>query len=249
MLLILETTTGKLVPSGEAIPLPRGGLHTVLVQFVTNSVAALLDGGAPVAVKLYSPADLVTPIATLDTFTAVPADLNYTGQFDTLSGGLAALERGTLLARISYGTPNVDSGLFHVNYGTGAAGGAAAPQIVITQPAGPVDYVQALGTFGGKLILDQVEGFYRVKAAGDMLGFQLAAQDAPTGADAVVEAIVNGVATGKTCKLTAGAKNEETVFGAALPLIVGDILRYKPTQIGSVKPGTNLSVGAILRLT
>lgn len=249
MLLILETTTGKLVPSGEAIPLPRGGLHTVLVQFVTNSVAALLAGGAPVALKLYSPADLVTPIATLAAFTAVPADLNYTGQFDTLSGGLAALERGTLLARISYGTPNVDSGLFHVNYGTGSAGGAAAPQIVISQPTGPVNYVQALGQFGGKAILNQVEGFHRVKSVGNMLGLQVNAQDAPTGADLIVEIVKGGVGTGKFATLAAASKSQETIFGAPLALAIGDIIQFRPTQIGSVKPGTNIGVGAIIQLS
>ena len=249
MLLILETTTGKLVPAGEPIPLPRGGLHTVLVQLTANGVAALLPGGAPVALKLYSPADLVTPIATLAAFTAVPGDLNYTGQLDTLSGGLVNLERGTLLARISYGTPNVDSGLFHVHYGTGAADGAPAPQIVITQPTGPVNYVQALGQFGGKAILNQVEGFWRVKAPGNLLGLQLNCQDAPTGADLIVEIVKGGIGTGKFATLVDGQKSQETVFGAPLALAIGDIVQFKPTQIGSVKPGTNLNVGGIVQLS
>ena len=249
MLLILETTTGKLVPAGEPISLPRGGLNKVLVQFVTNGAAALLPDGAPIAVKLFSPADLVTPLTTLAAFTAVPGDLNYTGNLDTLGGGLVNLERGTLLALISYGTPNVDSGLFQVNYGRGAGGGAAAPQIVITQPAGPVNYVQALGQFGGKAILNQVEGFCRVKSVGSLLGLQLNCQDAPTGADLIVEIVKGGVGTGKFATLAAGSKYQETAFGAALPLAIGDIIQFRPTQIGSVKPGTNLNVGGIVQLS
>lgn len=250
MLLILETTTGQLVPAGVAPQLPRGGLDTVLVQFVTNGVAALLPGGAPVALKLYSPADLVNPLTTLAAFTAVPGDLNYAGQLDSLGGGLATLQQGTLLAKLSYANPNVDSAWFQVRYGLcGSGGGEPAPQIVITQPTGPVNYVQAIGQFGGKAILNQVEGFFRVKSPGNLLGLQLNCQDAPTGANLIVEVVKGGIATGKTAALTAGNKTEETIFGAPLALAIGDIVQFKPTQIGSVKPGTNLNVGGIVQLS
>lgn len=250
MNLILETTTGLLVPAGVAPALPRGGSETVLVQFVTNGVAALLPGGSPVALKLYALGDLVNPLATLAAFTAVPGDLNYTGQLDTLGGGLANLPRGTLMARISYANPNVDSGWFQIKYGdTGSAAGAPAPQIVITQPTGPVNYVQALGQFGGKAILNQVEGFWRVKAPGNLLGLQLNCQDAPTGADLIVEIVKGGVGTGKFATLVAGQKSQETVFGAPLALAIGDIVQFRPTQIGSNKPGTNLNVGGIVQLS
>lgn len=249
MLLILETTTGQLVPAGVAPQLPRGGLDNVLVQFLTNGVAALLPGGAPIAVKLFSPADLVNPLTTLAAFTAVPADLLYTGQLDSLGGGLASLQQGTLLAKISYANPNVDSGWFQVRYGAaGTGGGAPAPQVVISQPTGPTNYVQALGQFGGKAILNQVEGFHRVKSVGNLLGLQLNCQDAPTGADLIVEVVKGGVGTGKFATLTAASKSQETIFGAPLALAIGDIIQFRPTQIGSVKPGTNLNVGGIVQL-
>jgi hypothetical protein len=137
MNLILETTTGQLVPSGVAPRLPRGGVETVLVQFVTNGVAALLPAGAPIALKLYAPSDLANPVATLSVFAAVAADLLYSGQLDTLAGGLAYLERGTLHARVSYGTPNVDSAWFQLLYGSSqSASGSKPVSLVIPQPVG-----------------------------------------------------------------------------------------------------------------
>ena len=157
MKLILETTTGALVPGGVSPPLPRGGLDTVFLQFVTNNVAGLLAGGAPIALKLYSPADLETPLVTLAAWSTLAGDLGYSGSLDTLSGGLAYLQRGTLFGRISYGTPNVDSGWFLVNYGVGASGAAPVTPIVISQPTGPVNYVQDIGTFGdGDVVIVQV---------------------------------------------------------------------------------------------
>ncbi|MBI5768763.1 MAG: hypothetical protein HZA93_13275 [Verrucomicrobia bacterium] len=249
MKLILETTTGQLVPAGVAPNLPRGGLEPTFLQFVTNSVAGLLVGGAPIALKLYSPADLVNPIATFNVWTASPADVGYTAQLDTLAESLAYLQRGTLVAKISYANPNVDSQNFLVNYGTGASGGGApVTPIVITQPTGPVNYVQPIGQFGGRLAVNQVEGFWRVKAPCNLLGLQLNAQDAPTGANLLVDVVKGGVAQNKIAQLTAAQKNEETIFGAPLALAIGDIVQFKPTQVGSGKAGTNLDVKGIVQL-
>jgi hypothetical protein len=250
MILIVETTTGRLKPDGVAPQLPRGGLDTVIVQFVTNGVAALLPEGAPIALKLYSPSDLNNPLVQLGAFAALPADLAYKGSLNTVSGGLAYLERATLIAKISYGNPNVDTANFHVVYGAAGSGTGAPPvQLVITQPSGPVNYVQAIGSITGKATLNQVDGFWRVKSPGNLLGLQLAAQDAPTGADLIVEVIKNGLATGKTGKLTAAAKNEESIFaGGPVALAIGDIVQFKPTQIGSGKPGSYLAVAGVVQL-
>ncbi len=64
-----------------------------------------------------------------------------------------------------------------------------------------------------------------------------------------MEVIVAGAGTGKTATLTAGQKSQETIFVAPLALAVGDIVQFRPTQVGSDKAGTNLSVGAIVQLT
>ena len=137
MILIVETTTGFLVPAGVAPRLPRGGVDTVSVQFVTNGIAALLPAGAPISLRLYAPGNLNDPIATLSVFTTSAADLLYLGQLDTLAGGLAYLERGTLHGRISYGNPNVDTFWFQVLYGSSQSATGTRPiNLVIPQPVG-----------------------------------------------------------------------------------------------------------------
>lgn len=246
----LETTTGLLKPGGVALPIARGPQEATL-QFLTNSVAALLADGAPIALKLYALGDTVTPLATFNAWTAVPAWLCYKATLNPLAvAALGYLPACTLLGRISYGAVNVDTPFFHVLWGgSGEVTGAPVTPIVVTQPTGPTNYAQNLGTFGGKVAVNQVEGFYRVKAPGSLLGLQLNCQDAPTGADLIVEVIKGGVATGKTAKITAGAKYEETIFGAPLALAVGDVIQFKPTQVGSGKPGTNLTVSGVVQLS
>lgn len=244
--LILETTTGRLIPAGTAPQIPRGP-EPVTLQLVTNGNAALLPDGQPLALKLYDPADQVTPVYTLNAWATNASFLLYQATLDVRAAlGYSPLQ--VLLGRISYGEPNVDSPFFHALLGGIGAGAGAVPQIVITQPTGPTNYVQALGQFGGKAILNQVEGFHRVKSVGSLLGLQLNCQDAPTGADLLVEVIKNTVATGKVATLAAAAKFQETIFGAPLALAIGDVIQFKPTQIGSIKPGTNLSVGGIVTL-
>lgn len=249
MKLYLETTTGQLVPAGVAPNLPRGGLDAVFIQFLTVGVAALLPGGAPIALRIYSPADLVTPLVTLSAFTASAGDVGYFGSLDTVSGGLASLERGTLFAKISYGTPNVDAQAFLLNYGAGGSGaGAPLTQLVISSPTGPVNYVQDIGDFGGRVATGQTEGFWRVKAPCNLLGLQLNCQDAPTGAALLVEIYKGGAAQGKIGQLTAATKAEETIFGSPLALAIGDIVQFRCTQVGSTKAGSNLTVKGIVQL-
>jgi hypothetical protein len=111
-----------------------------------------------------------------------------------------------------------------------------------------VNYTESLGLFAGKIAVGQAEGFWRAKAACQILGLQLNAQDAPTGASVEVDLTKNGVDQGKIAVLVAGAKAQETIFAAPLAVAVGDLIRFKPTQVGSTKPGTNLAVKAIVQL-
>jgi hypothetical protein len=243
----LETTTGILSPGGVAPEIPRGPFDATL-QFLTNNVAALLPNGHPIALKLYSLTDTVIPLATFNVWTAVPGFLSYTATINPSATDLGYMPAGTLYGRLSYGTPNVNTPLFHVVFGgSGEVVGAPIVPIIITQPSGPVDTVQDIGTFGGRVVVDQVEGFWRVKAPCQLLGLQLNAQDAPVGADLLVDVVKGGVAQTKIATLTAGAKTQETIFGAPLVLATGDSIQFKPTQVGSTKAGTNLTVKAVLK--
>lgn len=248
MNLILETTTGLLVPAGVAPRLPRAPVAATL-QLVTNGVAALMADGEPLALKIHAPGDLVTPLATFSVWTRNTAFALYQAQLNALlSAGLGWLPSATLVARISRATVNVDSAWFQLQFGDGAASGQpATPQVVINNYAGGVTTaVQPLGLFAGKVVVAQTEGYHKAKAAGSVTGLQLAAQVAPTGADLVVELYKNGAATGKTATLTATAKVQETIFGAALALAIGDILQFRATQVGSGQAGSNLNVNAII---
>lgn len=247
--LILETTTGRFVPSGVAPQIPRGAT-AVTLQLVTNGVATLLPDGQPVSLAIYAPGNTEDALAVFAAWTRNTAFNLYAAQIDPLTTGLAWTQLTTLLAQISYGDPTVDSQFNHVILGgAGSGSGGAVPQIVISQPAGPVNYTETIGTFAGKAVVAQDEGYLRVKAAGSILGLQLNAQDAPTGASLLVDVVKNGVPQNKIATLAAAAKAQETIFGAPLAIAIGDIIKFRPTQVGSGKPGTNLSVKAIVQLT
>lgn len=248
MFLTLETTTGLLVPDGEAPRLPRGGVEQILVRFVTNGVAALLANGAPIALNIYRASDLETPIATVDEFTTLASDLAYQGSLDTLAAGLAGIERGTFRGRISYKTINVDSEWFQLVFGDRAAASGTPIQEIIVREGSAAKLVEVIGQFAGLVVVNQVEGFLKVQEDCSLVGLQLTAQVAPTGADLVVDVVKNNAAQNKTAKITAAAKGEETLFGSALALVAGDVLKFKPTQVGSGTPGSYLTVKAIINL-
>jgi hypothetical protein len=248
MKLTLETTTGLLSPAGEAPSLGRG-VETIDLRFLTAGVAGLIAG--PIALKVSQPSDptFVAPIATVNVWATLAGDVMYRATLDTLGvAALAWLQQGVLIGRVEYNNPTVNSAAFQINYGGGAGLPGTTTQIVITQPTGPVNYVQDIGTFGGQVALAQTEGFWRVKAAGSLLGLQLAVQVAPTGADLIVEIYKGGLATGKTAKITAGQKTEETIFPAALALQIGDNIAFRVTQLGSATKGANLNVKGIVQL-
>lgn len=245
MKLTLETTTGLLVPGGVAPPLSRGS-EKILLRFVTNGVAALLPDDTPIALKLWLASVADDPIATLAAWTTLTADVAYRATVDARTiAELAWLQSGVLIGRVDYGDPVVQSAAFQINYGAGtAAGGSGAPQIVITQPAGPVKITPHIGYFQGKLVADQVEGRWVANAACQLTGFDLHAQVSPDGADVIVEAVLNGVPTGKVSTLPDGSKGGYSAFAAPLAVAIGDVVQFKPTQVGTNRPGTYLSVGA-----
>ena len=249
LLLTLEKTTGRLLPAGVAPLLPRGGAQPIALRFLQNGVAALFGDGTPIALKLYALGDQGAPIAVLTGWTAVAADLFYAGSLDTLAGALAGIQSATLYARISYGDPNVDGQFFLLRFGgAGAAAADAAAHAVVSKPAGPTKYAQPLGIFSDELLLNQVEGYFKAQAAAKLNGLQLHAQTAPTDADVHADVVINGVAQGKIAILAAGSKSQETIFDAPIVIAAGDVVQFKPTQIGSATPGEDLSVAGILEL-
>ncbi|WP_221029899.1 hypothetical protein [Actomonas aquatica] len=246
MNLILETTTGRPTPAGTVPQLPRASTDATL-QLVTNGVAALLPEGQPVALKIYTPDDLVTPVATFSVWARNATYQLYTATLAPLTTGLAWLREKTLRARVSYGTPNVDSELFHLMLG--GSGGAAPdlPQIVITQPAGPVKQTVSLGAKTGNLKLEAY-GNHVVQADAKVNGMQLYANTAPVGADVLVELRKGGVGTGAVATLSAGSKAERTPFDPVVNVEAGDVLDFEVIQIGSTKPGGYLSTEMELEL-
>lgn len=245
----LDKPSGLFTPAGIAPPIGRGP-QDVTLQFLTNNVAEMLPGGADaIALKLYALTDTATPLATFNVWTAVPAFGCYKATLNPLATGLGYVPAGTLYGRLSYGAPNVDTPLFHVLWGAaGEQVGAPITPILVTQPTGPVNYVQDIGDFGGRVATGQTEGFWRVKAPCNLLGLQLNCQDAPTGAALLVEIYKGGAAQGKIGQLTAATKAEETIFGSPLALAIGDIVQFRCTQVGSTKAGTNLAVKGIVQL-
>jgi len=249
LVLKIETTTGLLVPGGVAPPIARGPQVTTL-QFLTNSNAALLTEGHPVALKLYALDDTVTPIATFNSWERVAAFATYRGTLNPLNvAALGYLPAGTLYGRISYGTPNVDSALFHVRWGgSGEVTGAPITPIVITQPSGPTKQLISLATKTGNVKVENY-GNRVVRAAGNVVGLQVYANTAPEGADMLIELRKNGVGTGAVATLSADAKSERTAFAPVIAVAVDDVLDISVTQIGSSKAGGYLNVEAELELT
>lgn len=247
LILKFETTTGRLVPGGIAPPIARAP-QEVTLQFLTNSVAQLLPNGAPLALKLYAPDDLVHPLATFSQWT-VNADFQlYTATINPLATELGWRQAGVLLGVIAYDAS--ESPAFHVQFdANGEAVAAPITPIVITQPAGPVKITPLIGYFQGKLAVDQVEGRWVPNAPCELDGFDLRAQVDPAGQDVIIEAVVNNAAAGRTAILPAGAKGSYTQFATPLQLAAGDVVQFQANQIGSnARPGSYLTVSARGRL-
>lgn len=170
MKLFLEKTTGLLVPTGVLVALPRDTV-TVELQFLASSVAELVAGGA-VSLKLYAPDDLVTPVATFDTWTEDAANVRYTRSLDVLTA-LGSSPLPTYLARIEYGAGPTLSNRFHVEIGdadyraalaattisitvnTGGGGGGAVQSgsaaLAANAKSGTVAFSPALGATPGEV--------------------------------------------------------------------------------------------------
>ncbi len=252
MNLILEKTTGKLVPSGQPAQLARGGVQALSLQFLDSGVAELLAGGAPIALKIFAIDDTDAPLVTIDAWTADATGVRYTTNYNTLAGALAWVQGATYFARIDYGTPNVESILFHLVYGGTNAAPGPAPQVSIQTIStvgkflAPMLYIGRLNADGAKALF----GYYKVKHAGKIHGAQLFAQTAPTGADVTVDLIDAGEdELAKVSTLSDGAAAEETIFPAALDVEVGDVIRAKIKTVGSGNRGGYLTLNLICENT
>lgn len=245
----IETTTGRLVPPGEALAIPRAPQKATL-QLLTNNVAALLPSGQPLALKLYALGDTMTPIASFGVWVGNATFNLYTATLDPLAAaGLGYLKAGTLYGRVSYGTPNVDSELFHVRWGgSGESIGAPVAPIVISNPVGNVKQMLSLASKTGNVKMETY-GNHVVRTAGNINGLQLYANTAPTGADILVELRKNGAGTGAVATLSAGSKSERTAFDPEIAVAIDDVLDVEVTQIGSGAAGGYLSVEAEFEAT
>ena len=104
--------------------------------------------------------------------------------------------------------------------------------------------------FAGELTDEQVFGYFKARSACRVIGAQLFAQIAPTGAAVTVD-LINGAATEQTkiATLAAGAAVQETIYGAALVLAAGDVIRAKLKSVGSAEHGEFLTCNLIIAPT
>ncbi len=134
-----------------------------------------------------------------------------------------------------------------------AAATQNVPQLVGFDPAIPTPTDDTMHTpsflFAGRLTAGQLFGFYKAPAAVALKGVQLACQDAPTGADVIIEVVDNdGVSLGRTATLPAGASTADVTFVTPLPLVIHTLVRLKVTQVGSTKAGSFLTANLIVQL-
>lgn len=101
-------------------------------------------------------------------------------------------------------------------------------------------------TFIGSAVDEQVFGYFYVEKACTILGVQIAAQTAPTGAAITVDLVdAANVEQNKIGTLAASAKNQRTIYSTSLSVSAGTELRAKIKSVGSSTPGGYLTVNLI----
>jgi len=105
-------------------------------------------------------------------------------------------------------------------------------------PAAYALSTDVLWVFPGTLSTDQNANLYTLKAARAMsfVGFDVELNVAPTGADMVVDWLVNGIAE-PTAQVTVSAGSTYATVTAAVSLSAGDTLQPVVSQVGAVTPG------------
>lgn len=239
MLLTLEKTTGFMIPTGVAVNLGKGGVQQVLLQFLNSGVAELLADGTPIAVKFFTPDDLVTPKGSISSWTPNTDEKIYIGEIDTNAGAMAWLQAPTLIGLVTYGSgPAVDSDQFHVKYGLPVSGetdqGAAVERVTILEGNNTI-LVPMI--FMGELTDEQQYGYFVCPAAGNIIDISHDIQDVPTGADVSVDLTKAGVEQTKLSAIADGQQVQKTTFGAPLACVQGDVIRCKVKQVGSTFAG------------
>jgi hypothetical protein len=170
--LVLETSTGFLVPAGRSAKLAAGGTQLLELSFLTAGVLGLLADPTAIALKAYAPEDLVTEVFSITDWTRNTDRDLYTASLNTLSGALTSVRRAVYMAKITYGASH--SEWFHLRYGeraTGNGGGTTqAPQ-----PTGRVREITVAGYGSGAGELGDLDetslaqGLYAVTVEGQPL--------------------------------------------------------------------------------
>lgn len=107
------------------------------------------------------------------------------------------------------------------------------------------DYVDLI--FHGDLADEQSFGFWSPKIACRILGIQLAAQVAPTGAAVTVDLTVGGTEQTKIATLADAASDQETIYGTPLDVAADAAIRAIVKSIGSTEPGGYLTAKLIVQ--
>lgn len=102
--------------------------------------------------------------------------------------------------------------------------------------------------FFGEATDEQVFGFFKAAHPVEVLGVQISAQEAPTGADLTLDLVnAGGVEQTKIGTLAAAASFQETIFPTALALAAGDVVKAKFKTVGSGVAGNGITVTLILK--
>ncbi|GEM_PF-6588698 len=107
------------------------------------------------------------------------------------------------------------------------------------------DYVPLV--FFGDAVANQVFDFFKAKVGIAIYGVELSAQIAPVGSNLTLCLVdgANAEIAGTTATLTAGNKDQETIFGAPIALAAAGIVRAKIKTIGSGTAGGYLNAKLI----
>lgn len=237
--IIIEKNTGIPVPAGVAIDIAKGGNQSIILKFLTGGLLGLLPDGTPISLALYDPNDTGTPLAIVSAWTPNVAQKLYIGVLDTLAGAIAWVQPKTLIGKVTYGSPGVDSVAFHVRYGIGTAQPGSPLLITNVTVTGMQKTSVPMSPFMGELADEQVFAYYRAQQDIDILGMHLNAQEAPVGADVLVDIVFGASAEqSKVAKLTDGQQAEETIYATPLRALAGQVIRLKIKQVGATTAGS-----------
>lgn len=98
----------------------------------------------------------------------------------------------------------------------------------------------------GDLAVDQLIGYFKARKACTIVGASFTLGDANVGADITLDLTLNGAVQTKTVTIAPGTTSGQVIFGAALALVLDDVVRVKVLAVGSTAPGAYLVAHLIL---